>query len=102
MANFIKAAKKSEILERSAKCIDIEDKRIALFNLDGRFYAIDDTCTHSGGPLSEGTIEGEEVECPWHGARFNIKSGAVTNPPAFEDVIQYNVRVVEDDIEIEI
>jgi len=102
MAEFIKVARKSEIAEQSARCIEIEDKRIALFNLGGEFYAIDDTCTHRGGPLSEGTIEGDEVECPWHGARFNIKLADVTNPPASAGVTKYNVRVIGDDIEIEV
>ena len=59
MAKFVKVAKTSEIEEQSARCIEIEEKRIALFNLGGEFYAIDDTCTHRGGPLSEGTIEGD-------------------------------------------
>ena len=102
MAKFVKVAKTSEIAEQSASCIEIEEKRIALFNLGAEFYAIDDTCTHRGGPLSEGTIEGEEVECPWHRAHFNIKSGAVTNPPAPTGVTKYNVRVIGDNIEIEL
>ncbi|MCH8873871.1 non-heme iron oxygenase ferredoxin subunit [candidate division KSB1 bacterium] len=84
------------------KMVEVSGKKIALFNVEGSFYAIDDTCTHRGGPLSEGTIEGEEVECPWHGAHFNIKSGTVTNPPAATGVTKYNVRLNGDDIEIEV
>ncbi len=99
---FKKVAQKSEIADQSAKCVEVEGKRIALFNLGGEFYAIDDTCTHRGGPLSEGSIEGEEVECPWHGAHFNIKSGDVTASPAPGGVTKYQVRVTGDDIEIEI
>ena len=102
MGKFIKVARKSEIADQSAKFLEIEDKRIALFNLGGEFYAIDDTCPHADGPLSAGSIEGEEVECPWHGSRFNIKTGAVTGPPAVENVIRYNVRVRGDDIEVEV
>jgi nitrite reductase/ring-hydroxylating ferredoxin subunit len=81
-------------------CVAVEGKRIALFNLGGTFYAIDDTCTHRGGPLSEGSIEGEEVICPWHGAHFNITSGDVTAPPAPEGVTPYKVRLTGDVIEI--
>ena len=99
---FKKVAQKSEIADRSAKCVEVEGKRIALFNLGGEFYAIDDTCTHRGGLLSEGSIDGEEVECPLHGAHFNIKSGDVTAAPAPEGVTKYSVRLTGDDIEIEI
>ncbi len=102
MGKFVKAAKTTEIPERTAKFLEIEDKRIALFNLDGEFYALDDTCPHAEGPLSEGSIEGEDVECPWHGSRFNIKTGAVTEPPALDNVTRYNVRVTGEDIEIEV
>ena len=96
------AATRSAIPENAAKLFKIGDKRIALFNLGGRFYAIDDTCPHAHGPLSEGSIEGEEVECPWHGSRFNIKTGEVTAEPAGENVSRYNVRVTGDDIEVEV
>lgn len=102
MAKFIKVAKKSEIAEQSAKCVEIGDKRIAVFNLAGEFYAIDDACTHFGGSLSEGTIHGDEVECPLHSAYFNIKTGEVTYPPAHKNVKKYNVRVIGEDIEIEL
>jgi NAD(P)H-dependent nitrite reductase small subunit len=102
MGKFIKVATKSEIADQSAKLLEIEDKRIALFNLGGRFYALDDTCPHAGGPLSEGSIEGEDVECPWHGSRFNLETGEATAPPAAESVARYNVRVTGDDIEVEV
>lgn len=85
-----------------AKCVDVKGKRIALFNLGGEFYGIDDECTHEGGPLSEGLIHGDEAECPWHGAQFKIKSGKVTLDPAADDVASYQVRVIGDNIEIEI
>ncbi len=102
MPKFVPVAKITEIPDQCAKCVLVEDRIIALFNLGGKFYAIDDTCTHEGGPLSEGIIEGEEVQCPWHGAHFNIKSGKVTLDPATEDVATYNVRLNGDVIELEI
>ena len=102
MSRFVKACKVSEVSSQSARCIALEGKRIALFNLGGEFYALDDTCTHVGGPLSEGEIEGEVIQCPWHGARFNIKDGSVLGPPAPEGVTKYNVRVEGDEVEIEI
>jgi len=102
MSKFVEAARKNEIPDQSAKCVEVEDKTIAIFNLGGEFYAIDNTCTHRGGPLDEGDIIGEEVECPWHCAKFNIKTGEVTSEPAEENVTKYNVRVQGEVIEIEI
>lgn len=102
MGKFVKVASKSEIADQSAKLVEIEGKRIALFHLGGEFYALDDTCPHAGGPLSEGSIEGEEVECPWHGSRFNIITGEVTGPPALDNIATYNVRVTDDGIEVEV
>jgi len=102
MAEFVKVAKTSEIDDQCAKCVDVKGKTIAVFNLGGEFYAIDDTCSHEEGPLSEGFVEGDEVECPWHAARFNIKTGAHTCAPAYEDVAKYRVRVSGDDVEVEV
>ena len=73
-------------------------KELALFNLDGSFYAIDNECTHTGGPLGEGMINGDEVECPWHAACFNIKTGKASGAPAKSDVKTYPVVVKGDDI----
>ena len=102
MSRYVKVAKRSEIPEGVAICVEVEGRRVALFNLDGDLYAIDDTCTHRGGPLSEGAIMGDEVECPWHGARFNIKSGAPVCPPAARGVKKYDVRLAGDAVEIEV
>ncbi len=77
MAQFTKVASTADLAPGAAKCVEVAGKKIALFNLEGSFYAIDDTCTHRGGPLSEGEVSGEEVTCPWHGAIYNIKTGAV-------------------------
>ena len=85
----------------SAKCVDVKGTLIALFNVDGTYYAIDDECPHSGGPLSEGDVDGCEVECPWHGASFNLKDGSVQCPPADVGVNAYHVEVDGDDIRIE-
>jgi len=102
MSTFIKVATRQEMSGQGCKCVEVEGRRIALFNLDGEFHAIDDTCTHSGGPLSEGTVEDGEVECPWHGGRFKITSGEATCPPAYENVRHYNLRVMGEDIEVEV
>ena len=102
MAKFVKVAKTLEMEDESVICVEVEGKRIALFNLGGEFCAIDNTCTHRGGPLSEGVIEGEEVVCPWHGGQFNIRTGEATGPPPCDNVTTYTVRVMEENIEIEL
>ena len=102
MAHFAKVAEKSEIREGSSRCVEVEDKRIAVFNSGGQFFAINDTCTHARGPLSEGTVEGDQVTCPWHGATFDLKTGECTGPPAYENVDRYNVRINGDDVEVEV
>ena len=102
MAEFVKVAKTSELPDQKAKGVDVQGRVLALFNLGGEYYCIDDACPHEEGPLCEGFIEGEEVECPWHAARFNIKTGALTEGPGYEDVKTYRVRVVGDDIEVEV
>lgn len=102
MPEFIRVAKKSAITEGTPIAVDVAGRAIALFNLGGEIYALDDECSHAQGPLSEGMIEGEEVECPWHAARFHIKTGAALAPPADCGVTSYPVRVVGDDVEVEV
>lgn len=80
----------------------IKGHPIAIFNLEGAFYAIEDCCTHQGFPLSDGPIEGDEITCPFHGAKFCIKTGEVTAPPAFEDLPIYEVRIEKGIIQIKI
>ena len=80
--------------------VDVDGVAVAVFNLGGDYCAIEDTCTHDGGELASGTVEGEEIVCPRHGARFNIKSGAVTAPPAYEPVYKFPLRVQDGMIQI--
>ena len=111
MAQFIKVTKESELpdtegtleeVEGKGTLVEVEGNRIALFNLDGEIFAIDDACTHDGGPLSEGSVQGDEVVCPWCGSRFSIVWGQARGLPAMEDVASYKVRVTKDDVEVEI
>ena len=102
MAEFVKAAKTDEIAPGQSKMLEVNGKKIAIFNVAGSFYAIDDTCSHRGGSLSQGMIEGEKITCPWHGAVFDIRSGEVLGPPAPKGVARYNVRVDGVQIEVEI
>ena len=102
MPHFIKVATTDELADQQAKLVELEGQKIALFRVDGSLYALSDACTHRGGPLSEGELEGAEVTCPWHGAKFDIRTGAVVGPPAPQAVKSYPVRVTGADVEIEV
>jgi len=102
VAGFLKIAGTQDVPAGEGKMFSVGDKHIALFNIEGTYYAIDDTCTHKGGPLSDGEVQGGKVTCPWHGAIFDVITGEVVRPPAPVGVSRYNVRVVGDEIEIEI
>ncbi|MBI3324710.1 MAG: non-heme iron oxygenase ferredoxin subunit [Candidatus Omnitrophica bacterium] len=102
MAELVTVAKTSEIGAGQAKAVDVKGQTVAVFNVGGTFYAIEDTCTHVGGPLSEGEVQGTAVTCPWHGAQFDVTSGKVLGPPAAEGVKSYPVRVEGDEIKVEL
>jgi 3-phenylpropionate/trans-cinnamate dioxygenase ferredoxin component len=102
MGKFVKVATIDEMTSQPARCIEVEGEKVALFKTDDAFCALSDTCTHRGGPLSEGEVEGPEVTCPWHGAKFDLRTGAVLGPPARTGVRSYPVRVTGRDIEVEI
>ena len=102
MPEFLKVATTDEIPAGQAKLVEINGIEIAIFNISGSYHAIDNTCTHVGGPLCEGEIAGAEVTCPWHGAVFDVTSGQVLGPPAASSVKRYNVRVEGADIEVEV
>src|SRR3989338_5421436 len=91
-----------EFKEKAVLCKTVNGKAIALFKTQEGYYAIDNTCSHAGGPLCEGTFDGKVVECPWHGARFDVKTGEVKGPPATRALETYKKRVNKDTIEIEI
>jgi nitrite reductase/ring-hydroxylating ferredoxin subunit len=102
MPEFLKIAKVDEVAPGQAKLIEVNGREIALFNIAGSFHAVDNSCTHVGGPLWEGEIDGTEVTCPWHGAVFDVTTGDVLGPPAPEAVTCYQIHVENDDIIIEL
>jgi nitrite reductase/ring-hydroxylating ferredoxin subunit len=102
MGEFVKAASTSEIAPGACKLVVLKGKEIVLFNVEGEFFALANACTHEEGPLCEGEIEGHEVTCPWHGAKFDIRTGEVLADPAYDAVARYNVRVTGPDIEVEV
>jgi nitrite reductase/ring-hydroxylating ferredoxin subunit len=102
MAKLIKVAETKDLSAGQAAAFDVEGNRIAVFNVNGTYYAIDDTCPHAGGPLSEGEVADGKVTCPWHEADFDLKTGAVLAPPAFEGVKSYRVVVEGNDVKVEV
>ncbi len=95
-------AAKGDLPPGGGKAFSVAGLRIALFNVDGRFFAIDDVCTHDSASLAEGTLSGTTITCPWHSAEFDVTTGEVLCPPASENVRSYPVIVSGDSIEIEI
>ncbi len=92
MAEWVEAGRTDDIPAGTHKVISTDAGDIAIFNLDGEFYAIEDVCTHDGGELASGRCEGDQVICPRHGARFCIRTGKVLSPPACEDVETFPVH----------
>jgi nitrite reductase/ring-hydroxylating ferredoxin subunit len=96
--DFIRVAVTKDIQPSQMKEVEVAGEKVCVINVDGKFYAIDNVCTHEGGPLAEGTLEGYEVECPWHGSRFDVRTGEVVNPPAETPEPVYEVKVEDNNI----
>jgi len=99
---FTKVAQVADIPAGKAKQVSVNGKTVAVFNSNGTFYALDNECPHRGGPLAEGELSATEVECPWHGARFDITTGAHLCPPAPRGVTAYKVQVVGQDVQVDV
>ncbi len=99
-ADWIDVCAVDEIESGDSRTVWLEDTEVAVINLGGEYYAIEDICNHDGGELTGGCIEGNEIECPRHGARFDIITGEVLAPPAYEDVDTYRTRVHEGRIQV--
>ncbi|HEY9733004.1 MAG TPA: Rieske (2Fe-2S) protein [Drouetiella sp.] len=97
---YVSVAKVDEVAQGKGICVKVGRKSIALFNVDGNFYALDDFCPHKGAPLAGGYLSQTDVTCPWHGASFDLASGNGTAGPCGGGVTSYPVNVNDDDIEI--
>ena len=91
--DFVKAAEIKDIPPSKMKEVQVDGENICVANVEGKYYAIGSICTHEGGPLADGTLEGYEVECPWHQSKFDVRTGEVTSPPASEPEPSYEVKV---------
>jgi nitrite reductase/ring-hydroxylating ferredoxin subunit len=102
MRRFVRVAEEGDVQPGKVKGVRLADRKIALFNEDGVVRAYEDYCTHTGGPLTQGSCEGGVVTCLWHGAQFRISDGAPLTPPAGGRLRAYAVRVAHGEIEVEI
>ena len=99
MAGWFDVAPESELLPGQARLVDVDNVMVAVFNLDGDYYAIEDVCTHDGASMLgcgldlDQVIDGAEIICPRHGARFCVKTGEALTPPAYEPIATFPVRV---------
>ena len=93
MSNWIDVARADQFKSGERRIVSVDDVQIAVFNLQGDYYAIEDVCPHDGAPLAEGTLEGDQIICPRHGAHFCIKTGEALTPPAYEPIVTFPVRV---------
>lgn len=98
MKEYLRVAKVADLAPGSVTRVEAAGRAIALYNLDGAYYATDEICTHAYASLAEGFVDGETIECPLHGATFSIKTGEALSPPASEPLATYAVRVDGEDI----
>lgn len=102
MSQWVDVGLPTEIADNECKVVEINNIPIAVFNLGGMFYAIEDNCPHQHLPLADGVVENNTITCPFHGAMFDIPSGAVLSPPACEDLNTYPVRMHEGKLQVQV
>jgi 3-phenylpropionate/trans-cinnamate dioxygenase ferredoxin subunit len=100
MSEFVSVAKTTDIPDPGTMLVEVGDRLVALIHAAGHFYALDDVCTHDGGPLSEGPVDPEErtIACPRHGAKFDIKTGAALTMPATKPTVAHEVKIEDNQI----
>jgi nitrite reductase/ring-hydroxylating ferredoxin subunit len=90
--DFVKVAETKDVQASQMIAVEVNGEKVCIANVEGRYYAIGNVCTHMGGPLAEGKLEEHVVQCPWHGSRFDIRTGEVVRPPAMRPEPTYEVK----------
>jgi 3-phenylpropionate/trans-cinnamate dioxygenase ferredoxin subunit len=98
---WLEVARADSIADGDYAQIEVDGVLVAVFNIHGTFYAIEDTCTHDGGELAGGALDGDVVICPRHGARFCLRTGAALTPPAYEPVRTFETRINDGIVEVQ-
>ena len=102
MADFVKVASTGDIPDPGKQYFEIDDRIVVLFHVDGAFYCLEDICTHDGGTLGDGTMVGKAIECPRHGAKFDIATGRALTMPATEDTTAHEIKVDGDSVYVKL
>jgi len=97
-AEYVAVATTDELPNGARKIVEIDGLALAVFNIAGAYYAIADVCSHDDGPVAEGELEGYEIECPRHGAHFDVRNGKVLSFPAIVDIPAYPVKIEDDEV----
>ncbi|MCX7100152.1 MAG: non-heme iron oxygenase ferredoxin subunit [Methylobacter sp.] len=100
MAAWIDVIDENAMANGENLVVDIDGTDVAIFKVDDKFYALEDVCTHDGGEIASGTLEGDEIVCPRHGARFCIKTGEVKAPPAYENINCFPIRIEKGKVQV--
>ena len=98
MSDFVRVCRVADVSDPGKEVFEIADRFVVVFHVAGRFYALDDECTHDGGPLGDGTLRGFEIVCPRHGAKFDIRDGRVLSMPAVRDTPAHEVKVEDGEV----
>lgn len=98
--DFVRVCRVSELPDPGKAVVEVGDRLVGLFHVAGTFWAIDDVCTHDGGPLAEGELEGFTVRCPRHGAKFDIRTGKALTMPATRATVAHEVKVIDGEVYI--
>lgn len=93
MSDWVKVIPQTALADGEHTVVDVDGVDVAVFKIDGEFYAIEDVCSHDGAEIASGELDGDEIICPRHGARFCVKTGAVKAPPAYEDIPCFAVKI---------
>lgn len=100
MSDWVTVGNAQSIATGQCSVVEVDEAMIAIYNIDGQFFAIEDVCTHDGGELASGKLDGDQVICPRHGARFCVRTGAALSPPAYDAVHCFPLRVVDGVIQV--
>ena len=100
MSDWVTVARLEELNPGEFRTADVDGTQVVVFNIDGELYAIEDVCTHDGGQLTGGYVEGDQIVCPRHGARFCVRTGEALTAPAYEPTAKFPVRVESGEIQV--
>jgi 3-phenylpropionate/trans-cinnamate dioxygenase ferredoxin subunit len=100
MSEWVDVASQNALSEGEHVVVDVDGVDVAVFNLEGSFYAIEDVCSHDGAEIASGELQGDEIVCPRHGARFCVKTGQVKSAPAYEDIACFKVRIENERVQV--